>query len=249
MQQLEELLAEAEKKIHDLETWAERLDSENKSLKKREKDLQNQVKDYKEQLEKEKTKHTVEQLQRAGIVCNMNCVRLGLHWIVSKKILKYTCCSEQLGNIITGYGIRNNKIEKKFLQCDLFMDVLLCCNIIEQFEPLDSKEIKKAWSTLESTKKEVFFLAKTFPDRPGHVIVCELYDGGIQFHDPAATSLNEQSGKMSLEYFKNFVKGSEDFGIFTINHKELDKVVNYHKDVMHITCENHSGFGITPQEN
>ena len=130
-----------------------------------------------------------------------------------------------------------------------FYGCLLSCNIIDQFEPLDSKEIEKAWSTLESTKKEVFFLAKTFLDRPGHVIVCELYDGGINFHDPAAPPLNEQSGKMSLEYFKNFVKDSQDVGIFTINHEELDKVVKYHEDVMHITCKSHSGFGITPQEN
>ena len=111
-----------------------------------------------------------------------------------------------------------------------------------------ANKIEEAWREL---KDGLYFLATKIPClRTGHVVVCDVHDGKITFHDPAAPSPNERSREMTQQDFTDYVKESEEIGLFTVNITELGTIVNHHKKlgVLHIPCETHSKFGTTPEE-
>ena len=231
VQQLNEQLLQAEQEIYDQKGSIDNLKSENQKLQHRIKELEKEV------------EHCKKQLQHDGKLCDKNCVRLAIHWVVCDKILNYICCSEQLGNIIIRHGVGEGKIEESDMQCDQFMNVLLYCRIVD-FEPLDINKIEDAWSKL---KDGVHFLALKIPSRTGHVVVCDINNGVKVFRDPAAPLANQQSRVMSQDDFVKYLKGSDGIGLFTVNFNVLEGLVDLHRDILHITTETHHNFGTTPQ--
>ena len=229
------------KQINELERKITVMDKTIDDLESKIEGLQCQVNKWKKE-----AANCQKRLEREGKLCPSNCVRLAFHWVVCKKMLNRTCCSEQLRNLVIAYGVEKKKIEKNSMRCDFFMDALLSCNIVE-FKSLNQKKIEEVWTKLKQNEG-ILLLAIKIPDGPGHVVVCDSHNGKVMFHDPAAPLPNGESWEMSQEYLRDYLRGSEDIRFFTVNYDELQELLSKYQDVIHHAHAGYQFFDTTPIE-
>ena len=209
---------------------------------------------HREQI-KRKGDEIVRQLQREGQLCKMNCVALAIRWICENKTeVKISGCACQLEIIITLFALGNSKLDPKDLKCGHFMERLSDVGIVKL--PNDNEYvlagevnkklvIVKAWEKLMTMNEKVCILGTRNP-HPGfvdHVVVSDLEtrtsrarDGKVMFHDPQAPQ-GEREAEMSLKDFIKYVHDTAGLRLYTVNLKELNRIMVYHKDELHNTEE------------
>ena len=197
---------------------------------------------------------SVEQLQREGQLCKMNCVALAIRWICKNKTgIKISGCACQLVTIITAYAVENGKRIKQDLGCGHFMERLVCLGIVKLpddnqyvFGHKMNKEtvIKKAWNNLMTMDEKVCILGTRNLWGGGHVVVCDLdtrtsktTDGKAMFYDPQARTSDGKENLMSLKDFLVYVIDCDGLRLYPVSLEELNNIVISHKDLLHDTQE------------
>ena len=200
---------------------------------------------------------SMEQLQREGQICKMNCVALAIRWICKTKTeMKISGCAGQLVTIITAHAVENGKHIKQdlgHLGCGHFMERLMCLGIVKSprdneyvFVDVTSKELvaKKAWKKLMTMKERVCILGTRNMMGDGHVVVCDLdtrtsnnMDGKVMFYDPQAPTSVEKEYPMNLYDFVEHVIDCYGLRLYLVSLQELNTILNCYRDHLHDTEE------------
>ena len=195
---------------------------------------------------------SMEQLQREGQICNMNCVALAIRWICKTKTeVKISGCTSHLVTIITAHAVENGKHTKQDLGCGHFMERLMCLGIVKLprdneyvFVDVINKELaaKKAWKKLMTMKERVCILGTRNMMGDGHVVVCDLdtrtsnsMDGKVTIHDPQAPTSVEKECLMSLDDFVAHVIDCYGLRLYPVSLQELNDILNCYRDHLHDT--------------
>ena len=195
---------------------------------------------------------SMEQLQREGQICKMNCVALAIRWICKTKTeVKFSGCTSELVAIITAHAVENGKHIKQDLGCGHFMERLMCLGIVKlprdnEYVFVDeiNKELvaKKAWEKLMTMKERVCILGTRNMMGDGHVVVCDLdtrtsnsMDGKVMIHDPQAPTSVEKEYLMGLDDFVEYVIDCYGLRLYPVSLQELNDILNCYRDHLHDT--------------
>ena len=195
---------------------------------------------------------SIEQLQREGQICKMNCVALAIRWICKTKTeVKISGCTSQLVAIITAHAVEKKKQIKQYLGCQHSMERLVCVGIVKlprdnEYVFVDeiNKELvaKKAWKKLMTMKERVCILGTRNMMGDGHVVVCDLetrtsnsMDGKVMFYDPQAPTSVEKEYLMSLDDFVPYVIDCYGLRLYPVSLQELNDILNCYREHLHDT--------------
>ena len=218
------------------------------NLKQEKGDLQKKIKELLEKIKvgEDKEKETVQRLQCEGQQCDMNCVSLAILWICKHKLesMNFFCCAPQFETLITLHAYLEGKLPH-MPRCGYFMNTLQNVEIVRKVCECEMNgilEIKEAWETLMKMNERVCILAKWNAQGEGHVVVCDLdtrtsktKDGKVMFHDrQALLSSGRRRVEMSLQKFIEYVN-NVSLMLYTVNLEGFNRIMEYYKDVLHIT--------------
>ena len=223
------------------------------NLKQENGDLQKKIEELLEKIKvgEDEEKETVQRLQCEGQLCDLNCVSLAILWICKHKLesMSSFCCAPHFETLITLHACLEGKLPH-MPRCGYFMNTLQHVEIVRKVYECEMNgelEINEAWETLMKMNERVCILAKGKAQGVGHVVVCDLdtrtsktKDGKVMFHDrQALLSSGRRRVEMSLQKFIEYVN-NVSLMLYTVDLEELNRIMVYYKNVLHITELPHS---------